>query len=98
MTVPLNQDEQKRQDFVEKFPTLLEDIYSKQDGFDKASANIIEKLRIIYEENLVTSKIAVIFVSEAKSKFLEKARIAEKLFEELLGFQEVRLYIGLTKS
>ena len=56
-----------------------------------ASASIIEKLRIIYEENLVltdlvTSSLAVIFVSEAKSKFLEKARTAEKLFDELRGF------------
>ena len=83
---------------MEQFPTLLEDIYSKRDSFDVASASTLEKLRIIYEENLVTSSLAVIFVSEAKGKFIEKARIAEKLFEELLGFEEVRVYIGLTKS
>ena len=58
----------------------------------------MQQLRIIYEENLVTQSIAVIFVSENKNKYLKKAETASKLFKDVLNFDEVSVYVGLTKS
>ena len=98
MTIPLSKAEQKRVNFTEQFPTFFEDIYNTKEPFSQTAENVMQQLRIIYEENLVTQSIAVIFVSENKNKYLKKAETASKLFKDVLYFDEVSVYVGLTKS
>ena len=98
MTIPLSKAEQKRENFTEQFPTFFEDIYNKREPFSQTAENVMQQLRIIYEENLVTQSIAVIFVSENKNKYLKKAETASKLFKDVLNFDEVSVNVGLTKS
>ena len=87
------------------FPNVFEDLYSADANFEMVASNTIIPCKIFQIHNIVTNKIAVIFVNgcnvktfDFKKKFLRWSKAAEHLLRVNLKFPDVVVYKDLSKS
>ena len=85
-----------------QIPKAFEYLTCKDADFEMVTSNTLQPLNLIYSHNLVTRTIAYIFIntgcSDVKYKNAdERGRKAVELFQEVLGFEQIRTYTNMTK-
>ena len=90
------------------FSEVFENLHSNDANFEMASSNTTQPLKIFYRYNIVTDKIAVVFVSGSKIKthvghgweqqFPGFAKTAKDLLKKDLEFSDVTVWTDLSKS
>ena len=85
-----------------QFPKVLETMHGDA-RFTYSASNTIQPMKIFYEQNIATTKVAMILVN-TKAKALpwknagQNGQAAAKLFKESLGFDEVEVHVDLSKA
>ena len=84
-------------------PEVFDDLYSADANFETATSNTIQSLKIFYKFNIVTHKIAVVFVNGVwlpgwRRDVLPSAKLAVDLLKDKLDFTDVNMYVDLSKS
>ena len=87
------------------FPNVFEDLYSADANFEMVASNTIIPCKMFQIHNIVTNKIAVVFVNGCNFEydyfgktFLGWAKAAEHRLKTNLEFPDVVVYKDLSKS
>ena len=82
--------------FTLHVPSCFDDLFSKDANIEMVASNTIQPLRLTYCHNTVTFAIGIIFINYTYIR--EEAVNAKKLLLEELGFNEVNVYVCLSKG
>ena len=94
-----------RSNLTIQLPDAFQYLKGQDSNFEMVTSNTIQPVKLFYEHNIVNNAktTAFIFVATRNEfgiyeKAIEKGEIARKLFEEVLEFQEVEVFVDMTQD
>ena len=85
--------------FTVELPACWDSINTKDANFEIIQSNTFHSLKLHYFHNIVTQTLGIVFVNALRlsEQKITKAHAARDLLKETLKFDEVRLYVNLSK-
>ena len=85
--------------FTLSIPKMFDDMIGVDADFEMISSQTLQHLKLVYEHNLVTKTIAIIFVCPyGDVDYVSKGKAARKLFKVELKFMKVQVFYMMTAS
>ena len=83
-----------------RIPQAFEQLRGMDANFETVSSNTLQPLNMIHSHNVVTRTIVYIFINDScrevpVKRAHERGDIAYRLFQHVLGFQEVTTFFNL---